>query len=225
MSQPRPEKHLAQKFSRLRGGDSERFITAHVPTDEGGFAPVVFRAARVDMIVGLDENISALRLDDGVTIPAALPMATLRAMVFDDDYKNSGDIDLMAVTGEAAAAARRVTLSRKFNPLAETDISAKDETGVDVAVFVHKEQNDRKFHMVRFNTSDMAYFEPHANRPAAETFINLKKENAATGFKDFYIQMPMTTFMWHLEAARKSGRSTLDLTESTRARDAKGFEL
>ncbi|MDP2205719.1 MAG: hypothetical protein Q8K65_05375 [Alphaproteobacteria bacterium] len=225
MSQPPPEKTLSQKFSRLRGGDSERFVSAYAPTDEGGFVPVVFRSSRVDMIVGLDENFSALRLDDGVTIPAALPLQELRAIVFGDDYKNSGDIDLMTVTGEAAAEARKVTLSRKFNPTAQSDSAADDEKGVDITVFAHKEQNDRRFHMVRFNTSDMAYFEPHANRPETETFISLKKENAATGFKDFYVQMPMTNFMWNLEAAKKSGRVALDLTETTRASDAKGFEL
>lgn len=216
---------LSQKFSRLRGWDADKFISAYAPTDEGGFAPVVFRASRVDMIVGLDENISALRLDDGVTIPAALPMEALRAMVFGDDYKNSGDIDLMDVTGAAAAEAHKVTLSRRFNPAAEPEIPEEAGKGVDIALFVHQEQNDRKFHMLRFNTADMAYFEPHMNRPETETFISLKKQQATSGFKEFYAQMPMTTFMWHLETAKKNGRVSIDLTEATRARDAKGFEL
>jgi hypothetical protein len=218
---------FSQKFPHLRGDDAGRLVSAMAPLDEGGFAPVVFRAGRIDMIVGLNENLSALRLDDGVTIPVALPLSALKAQVFSTDFRNSGDIDLMEVTGEVAAEARKVTLSRRFNPAAAdagADAAAAGK-GLHIVAFGHKEKLDRKFQMLRFNTVDMAYFEPHVERPASETFIKLKDGCNAGGFESFYIQIPMQNFMWHLETAKKTGRAGVDLTEMTRPRDAKGFEL
>lgn len=216
---------LSKKFSRAYSAETDRLVSAHAPTEEGGFAPVIFKSSRIDMLVGLGEGLSALRLDDGVTLPVALPLEDLKKRIYGDDFKDGGDIDLMAVTGEAAAEARRVILSRSFNPAAEIPKQETAERGMEVIVFVHKEATDCKFQLARFNTADMAYFEPHRDRPEKETFISLKDGCKAGGFEHFYIAMPMTSFMWTIENAKKQMRPAIDLMEATRPRDAKGFEL
>lgn len=221
MTQP-----LSKKLSRsFLASEAERLVSAYAPVDEGGFAPVVFKAVRVDMLVGLGEGLSALRLDDGVAIPVALPLEDLKKRIYGGDFKDGSDIDLMAFTGEVTAEARRVILSRSFNPAAEMPKEETAERGMEITVFVHKEATDRKFQLARFNTADMAYFEPHRDRPEKETFISLKDGCKAGGFEHFYIAMPMTSFMWTIENAKKQMRPAIDLMEATRPRDAKAFEL
>lgn len=216
---------LSKKFARAYSAETDRLVSAHAPTEEGGFAPVIFKSSRIDMLVGLGEGLSALRLDDGVTLPVALPLEDLKKRIYGDDFKDGGDIDLMAVTGEAAAEARRVKLSRGFNPAAEAGAETEAEKGIEITAFAHKEANDRKFQLVRFNTANMVHFELHVHRPQKEIFVRMASGHAASGFESFYLALPLTNFMWHLEEAKKGGRASVNLLEATRPRDVKGLEV
>jgi hypothetical protein len=215
-------------FSRAarvrRLSEDDLLVKAQAPIDAGGFRPVIFRSNRIDYLFGFNDEISGITLDDGVTIPVAMPLPALEQKIYAPDFKDAPVLDLMFVTGETVAEVEAIRLSRNFNPAAVV-VEAKAETPVEIVVFAHAKKDDRQFSRLRFTDKAIHYFEPHVERPDKETWISLKEGHAANGLKGFYVPMPMPSFMWYLDQAKKEGRATLDITEATRPRDTKNFKL
>jgi|GEM_PF-1860621 len=215
-------------FSRAararRLSEDDLLVRAQAPVDAGGFRPVVFRSNRIDYLLSFNEDISGITLDDGVTIPVALPLSKLEQKVYAPDFKDAPVLDLMPVTGEVVAEVEAIRLSRHFNPAAVVT-GAKAEAPVEIVSFAHAKKQDRQFSRIRFSDKAIHYFEPHVERPDRETWVSLKEGHAANGLRGFYLPMPMPTFMWYLDHAKKEGLATLDITEATRPRDTKNFKL
>lgn len=217
-----------KEFSRAarvrRLSEDDLLVKAQAPIDAGGFRPVIFRSNRIDYLFGFNDEISGITLDDGVTIPVALPLSALEQKIYAPDFKSAPVLDLMSVTGETVAEVEAIRLSRSFNPAAVA-VEEKEETPVGIVTFAHAKRDDRQFSRLRFTDKAIRHFEPHFERPDKETWVSLKEGHVANGLSGFYVPIPMPTFMWYLDQAKKEGRATLDITEATRPRDTKNFKL
>jgi len=204
--------------------DDDLLIEAQAPVEGGGFRPVVFRRSRIDYLFGFNDEISGLTLDDGVTVPVALPLAALKQKVFQPDEDMAGGLDLMTVTGEVVNEVERIRLSRQFNPAAEVQ-DARDEKPLEIVAHVHGKRSDRQFKRVRFPEKAISYYEPHAERPDKEIYVQLKDGYTAGGFTSFYVPLSLSNFLWYLDSAKKEGRTSLDLSEVTRPKHSTEFKL
>lgn len=207
-----------------RGADDDLLIEAQAPVDGGGFRPVVFRRSRIDYLFGFNDEVSGMALDDGVTIPVALPLPVLKRKIYQFDEDFDGGLDLSAVTGEAVQAVESLRLSKRFNPAAEAPEPQKEKL-LEIVAHVHAKKADRQFKRVRFSEKAISYYEPHVERPEKEIWVQLKDDHSVGGFSGFYVPMPLSTFLWHLDGAKKDGRGTLDLSEPTRPKQSTGFKL
>lgn len=210
------------KAQRLSGDDF--LIEAQAPIEGSGFRPVIFRASRIDYVFGFNDEISGLRLDDGVTIPVAMPLPDLKKKIYIPDFREMPMLDLTTVTGEVVGEVERIRLSKNFNPVAQKQ-EAGAEKPLEIIAHVHERREDRHFKRVRFADTAIQYYEPHAERPENEIFVSLKEGHSAGGFENFYVPMSLSNFLWYLDNAKKEGRQTLDLSENTRPKSSNNFKL
>ena len=206
-------------------GDDDVLIQALAPVaGSEEFRAISFRESRIDYLFAFDEKLSGIVLTNGITIPVALPFADLRKSIYDNDSATGGGIDLTLVTGKPVADEKELRLSKKFNPAA--DVAAPvAEKPLEIVAFAHAEPTDRKFKLLRFHESDMAYFEPHNNRKDKETFVSLKPGFTIDGLSKFYIATPMHYFTFFLAKARQEGQSVMDMTETTRPKDSTSLRM
>lgn len=205
-------------------GDEDLLIEALAPvegTDQ--YRAIAFRESRIDYLFAFDEKLSGIVLNNGVTIPVALPFADLKRRIYENDFSTGGGIDLTLVTGKPVTEEKELRLSKKFNPAAEAPVAT--DKPMDIIMFVHSEPNDRKFKLVRFQESQIAYFEPHSSRKDKETFISLKPGVTADGLTKFYVAMPLHYYTHYLTRAKQAGDAVMDLTEATRPRDSASLKL
>ncbi len=217
-------KNFKAKSGFGRNPDDDLLIEAQAPIDGGGFRPVIFRRSRIDYLFGFNDEISGLTLDDGVTIPVAMPLAHLKQKVFQPDEDTDNGLDLMAVTGDVVNEVARVRLSRQFNPAAEMQ-EAKEEKPLEIVAHVHAKKADRQFKRVRFSEKNISFYEPHVERPEKEIWVQLKDGYTAGGFTGFYVPLSLSNFLWYLDSAKKEGRASLDLSEVTRPKTSTEFKL
>lgn len=210
------------KAQRL--SDDDFLIEAQAPIEGEGFRPVIFRSSRIDYVFGFNDDISGLRLNDGVTIPVALPLADLRKKIYMPDFRDMPVLDLTAVTGEMVGEVERIRLSKNFNPVVQAQETA-EEKPLAIITHVHEKREDRHFKRVEFSDTSIRFYEPHVDRPEKEIWVTLKEGHRAGGFENFYIPMPLSTFLWHLDHAKKEGRKKLDLSEMTRPKTSTNFKL
>lgn len=217
-----------KKFSARSGfgrtTDDDLLIEAQAPVDGSGFRTVVFRRSRVDYLFGFNDDISGMTLDDGVTIPVALPLADLKRKIYQPDEETDNGLDLTAVTGTVLEEVKPIHLSKQFNPAAEVQ-EAREEKQLDIVAHVHAKKADRQFKRVRFSEKTISFYEPHIDRPEKEIWVQLKDGYTAGGFSGFYMALPLSTFLWYLDNAKKEGRGSLDLSEVTRPKNSTGFKL
>ena len=207
-------------------GDDDTLIEALAPvagSDE--FRAISFRESRIDYLFAFDEKLSGIALLNGVTIPVALPFSELKDRIYGNDSGTGGGIDLTLVTGKPVAEEKALRLSKKFNPAADAAAAPSAGKPLEIVVFAHSEPTDRKFKLLRFNESDMAYFEPHNNRKDKETFISLKPGFTVDGLSKFYIAAPMHYFTFYLAKAKQEGQTVLDMTETTRPKDSASLRM
>jgi hypothetical protein len=174
-------KKFTAKSGFGRAPDDDLLIEAQAPIEGGGFRPVIFRRSRIDYLFGFNDEISGLTLDDGVTIPVAMPLAKLKQKVFQPDEDTDSGLDLMAVTGDVVNKVERIRLSRQFNPAAEMQ-EAKEEKPLDIVAHVHAQKADRQFKRVRFSEKIISFYEPHVDRPEKEIWVQLRDGHTAGGF-------------------------------------------
>ena len=217
-----------KKFTAASGFGSsagdDLLIEAQAPIDGGGFRHIVFRRSRIDYLFAFNDSISGITLDSGVTIPAAMPIADLKQKIFNPDEDVADGLNLTAVTGEAAVEAERIRLSKQFNPAADLQ-EVKEEKHLDIVAHVHAKKADRQFKRVRFSEKNISYYEPHVERPEKEIWLQMKDGYAAGGLTGFYVPIPLSSFLWYLDNAKKEGRASLDLSEVTRPKNSTGFKL
>jgi hypothetical protein len=64
------------------GRDQDLLIEALAPVEGSNeFRAIAFRESRIGYLFAFDENLSGITLDNGVTIPVALPFAELKATI------------------------------------------------------------------------------------------------------------------------------------------------
>lgn len=207
-----------------RNADEDLLIEAQAPLDGGGFRHIVFRRSRIDYLFAFDDAIAGMTLDNGVTIPVAMPIADLKQKIFHPDEEMAEGLDLTAATGEVVNDVARIRLSKQFNPSAELQ-EAREEKPLEIVAHVHAKKADRQFKRVRFSEKSISYYEPHVERPEKEIWVQLKDGYAAGGLSGFYMPIPLSSFLWYLDSAKKEGRASLDLSEVTRPKNSTGFKL
>lgn len=217
-------KKFTAKSGFGRHNDEDLLIEAQAPIDGGGFRHIVFYRSKIDYLFEFSEEISGLTLDNGVTIPVVMPLADLKQKIYQPDEETDNGLDLTDVTGEQVNEVERIRLSRQFNPAAVLQES-KEEKPLEIVAHVHAKKADRQFKRVRFPEKAISYYEPHVERPEKEIWVSLKDGYSAGGFTGFYMPIPLSTFLWYLDAAKKEGRGTLDLSEVTRPKNSTGFKL
>lgn len=210
------------KAQRL--SEDDFLIEAQAPIEGSGFRPVIFRASRIDYLFGFNDEISGLRLDDGVTIPVAMPLPDLKKKIYSPDFREMPFLDLTAVTGEVVGEVERIRLSKNFNPVAPKQ-EAGEEAVLEIVAHVHAKREDRQFKRVRFSDAAIAHYEPHVDRPDKEIWVSLKDGHSAGGFDGFYVPIPLASFLWYLDNAKKEGWQVLDLSENTRPKNSNNFKL
>jgi len=217
-----------KKFSARSGfgraAEDDLLIEAQVPVDGGGFRAAVFRRSRIDYLFGFSDDVSGITLNDGVTIPVALPLADLKRRVYYSEEDTDNGLDLSAVTGETVREVERIRLSKHFDPAAAVP-EAGEEKPLDIVAHVHAKKADRQFKRVRFSEKSIGYYEPHVDRPDKETWVQLKEGHSTNGLSGFYLPLPLSTFLWYLDSAKKESRGSLDLSEVTRPKHSTGFKL
>lgn len=204
------------------GGESEDLlIEAQAPVAGAGpgvqFRQIAFRASRIDYVYEAAEGISAIKLNDGVTIPVNMHFNELKKRIYDNDFRTGGSIDLSLVTGAVVKDKLFPKLSKEFNPAAEDTPAPASGIDTEITMFVHAKTSDRMFKLVTIKASQISYFEPHAQRKDKETFVTLKKVH--DGLEDFYVPMPITHFTYYIDNAKKNGERVLHLGEATRPKD------
>ncbi len=209
------------------GNEDELVITAFAPVEgaEGGWRQIAFKAAQVDYVFQIDDDISAMTLKNGVTIPVVMSFERLRQTVYQPDMSTGNGIDLTLITGKAVRDVETLRLSKKFNPVAEVATSTEAESALEIVLFAHAKPLDREFRRIILKQKDINYFEPHLERKDTETFIQMKPGAEAGGMAKFYIAMPLDHFTHYLNGALQSGQSTLDLSDRTRPQNPKGMTL
>ncbi|MDE1153134.1 MAG: hypothetical protein PW788_11410 [Micavibrio sp.] len=204
--------------------DEDFLIEAFAPVEGGkdAWRRIAFRAGNVDYLHEIDEKTSGITLKNGVTIPTTLPFAELKRQIFEPDTSTGNSIDLSLVTGAAVGAVAAVRLSKNFNPAAET-AKAETKKPMEIIVFAHEARNDRNFRRLIFTDAMIDNFEAHPERKDSETYISLKK--TLDDWDDFYIPLPLTTFTYYLDEAKRRGAPQLDLGEATRPKSTAALKM
>lgn len=204
----------------LGGENEDLLVEAQVPVagaPGAAFCQIAFRASRIDYVYQAGDGVSAIKLNDGVTIPVAMPFTELKKRIYDNDFRTGGSIDLSLVTGPAVKEQLFPKLSKAFNPAAEDAAPDAADNDVAITMFVHIKPDDRQFKLLTVNASQIAHFEPHSQRKDRETFVSLKRP--LEGHQSFYVNMPITHFTYYLDNAKKSGEKVLQLGEATRPKE------
>jgi hypothetical protein len=217
-------KELGKARVLSRTEESDLLIEALTPVEGGGdFRAIAFKASRIDCVFAIEDKISAILLDNGVTIPVALPFADLKRRIYRNDFSEGDSIDLTLVSGKAVGAVQELRLAKKFNPAAAE--APTTDTVLKVTMFAHAKATDREFRRITVSEKQIDFYEPSAQRKDTDTFISLKKGVTIDGWTDFFVAMPLTNFTYYLNQAKLAGREALDISEATRPRDTKALKM
>ncbi|TAL35527.1 MAG: hypothetical protein EPN97_07050 [Alphaproteobacteria bacterium] len=213
----------ARVFSRDR--ENDLLIEALAPVEGSDeFRAIAFRESRIDYLFAFDETLSGIALKNGVTIPVALPFASLKQKIYGNDFDTGGSIDLTLVTGKPVKQEQELRLSKKFNPAAD-NAPPPDEKPLEIIVFAHGKPTDREFKRLRLREDQISHYEQHTDRKDSETFIALKPGQTADGWSRFYVATPLHYFTYYLTYAKKEGQTVLDLSEATRPKDTSALRM
>jgi hypothetical protein len=212
----------AKLFSRE--AEENPLVEACAPVEGSAeYREIAFRQSRIDCIFAIEEGISAIMLDNGVTIPVALAYQQLKQRLYKDPPGEDGSIDLTAISGKAASEARQLKLAKKFNPAAAD--ATKEEKPLEITLFAHAKPTDREFRRITFRETQIDFYEPNGSRPQTETFVKLKSGHDLDGWDSFFVTMQLPHFMYYLDQAKREGQEKLDLAETTRPRDPKSLKM
>lgn len=213
----------ARVFSRDR--ENDLLIEALAPVEGSDeFRAIAFRESRIDYLFSFDEKLSGITLNNGVTIPVALPFAELKQKIYGNDFDTGGSLDLTLVTGKPVKDEQELRLSKKFNPAAENAPPA-DDNPLEIVLFAHGKPTDREFKRLRIREDQISFYEQHADRKDRETFITLKPGQAADGWSKFYVATPLNYFTYYLSHAKQEGQTVIDLSEATRPKDTSTLRM
>lgn len=214
----------ARVFSRDR--EDDLLIEALAPVEgRDEFRAIAFRESRIDYLFSFDENLSGITLNNGVTIPVALPFAELKRRIYCNDFDTGGAIDLTLVTGKPVKDEQELRLSKKFNPAAEAAPVVADGKDLEIILIAHGKPTDRQFKRLRVPESAIGYFEPHNDRKDKETFVSLKPGCTIDGWSQFYVAAPLHYFTYYINQAKSRGDAVLDLSETTRPKDTSSLKM
>lgn len=218
-------KELGKARLLSRENEDDLLIEAMAPVEGGGgFRAIAFKASRIDCVFAIADRISAITLNNGVTIPVALPFAELKQRIYRNDFSEGGSIDLTLVSGAAVGEVQELRLAKKFNPAAESPAPGNEEP-LKITLFAHGKSTDREFRRITVSERQIDYFEPNAQRKETDTFVSLKKGVSIDGWTEFFVAMPLTNFAYYINQAKLAGRDALDLSEATRPRDTKTLRM
>ncbi len=222
---------LSSKLPKVftMGNGDDLVITAFAPVEgaDGGWRQIAFKASAVDYVFQIDNDISAMTLKNGVTIPVVMGFERLRQAVYEPDMSTGNGIDLTLITGKAVGNVQAVRLAKKFNPAAEEAPAADAgkrplvNKPLKLAVFVRQseEQNFQMFFVTddRINWAKVEGVEQGKNGKA--TKLALLYDKGPFGETAILIDMPRPAFMELYNKAKMEGASELDLRDWTRRRD------
>lgn len=220
---------LSSKLPKVftMGNADDLVITAFAPVEgaEGGWRQIAFKAGQVDYVSQIDNDISAMTLKNGVTIPVVMGFERLRDTIYQPDMSTGNGIDLTLITGTAVRDVQAVRLSKKFNPAAEAEPEGKKLPFVNkplkIAVFVRQseQQNFQMFFITddRIDWAKVEGVEQAKNGKA--TKLALLYDKGPFGETSVMIDMPRPAFMELYNKAKMEGATELDLRDWTRRRD------
>lgn len=217
---------LSSKLPKVftMGNSDDLIITAFAPVEgaDGGWRQIAFKARQVDYVSQIDNDISAMTLDNGVTIPVLMAFERLRDTIYQPDMSTGNGIDLTLITGNAVRDVQAVRLSKKFNPAAgEGEKLPLVNKPLKIAVFVrqHEQQNFQMFFVTddRIDWAKVEGVEQAKNGKA--TKLALLYDKGPFGETGILIDMPRPVFMELYNKAKMEGATELDLREWTRRRD------
>lgn len=220
---------LSSKLPKVftMGDSDDLIITAFAPVEgaEGGWRQIAFKAQQVDYVSQIDNDISAMTLKNGVTIPVLMAFERLRDTVYQPDMSTGNGIDLTLITGNAVRDVQAVRLSKKFNPAADTEAEAKKLPFVNkplkIAVFVRQsEQQNFQMFFISDDRIDWAKVEGvEQAKNGKATKLALLYDKGPFGETSVLIDMPRPAFMELYNKAKMEGATELDLRDWTRRRD------
>ena len=215
------------KSKVYRMGGEDLLVEAYAPVEGKAdeYRRISFKSQLIDYVFEIDDKLSGLVLSNGVTIPVALTFDSLKAAVYEPDFKSGSGIDLTLVTGKAVGDVQAVRLAKTFNPAASAE-APKENKPLQITGFAHPKQSlDMGFKRLSFYDSQIDHFEPSTARPDSETFIQLKTGYSADGLTTFFLPIPLTSFTYLLNQAKQQGQAALDISEMTRPKTTKNLNL
>lgn len=218
---------LSSKLPKVftMGDADDLIITAFAPVEgaEGGWRQIAFKAQQVDYVSQIDNDISAMTLKNGVTIPVVMAFERLRETVYQPDMSTGNSIDLTLITGRAVGDVQTVRLSKKFNPAAgaETEKRPFVNKPLKIAVFVRQsEQQNFQMFFISDDRIDWAKVEGvEQAKNGKATKLALLYDKGPFGESSVLIDMPRPAFMELYNKAKMEGATELDLRDWTRRRD------
>lgn len=220
---------LSSKLPKVftMGNADDLIITAFAPVEgaSGDWRQIAFKASQVDYVFQVDNDISAMTLKNGVTIPVVMSFERLRQTVYQPDMSTGSGIDLTLITGNAVRDVQAVRLSTKFNPVAEQETEGKKLPLVNkplkIAVFVRQsEQQNFQMFFISDDRIDWAKVEGvDQAKNGKATKLALLYDKGPFGETSIMIDMPRPAFMELYNKAKMEGATELDLRDWTRRRD------
>jgi hypothetical protein len=207
-----------------RDGEQDLLVEALAPVEgTKDYRAIAFKASRIYSVFAIDADISAIQLDNGITIPVALKFPDLKQKVYNNDFSTGDSLDLTLVTGPRVGEVQSIRLAKTFNPVAADDTGEKKD--IEITAFVHAKANDREFKRITFNESMIGHFEAHQDRRDREIFIKLKGGHYIEGLNEFYVALPISHFTYYLQQAAVNGTYKVDLGEATRPKDVSQLRM
>lgn len=209
------------------GNGGEKWISVRVPVS--GTAEDTrhyeFRAAKVDGLLEISENWSALLLENEKQIPVNLPLKELRRR-FHGRGNAANQLDLTDVTGipyseEVQDNDLKAAFTATLPETQKNNGKPQKAQDVQLSIFVHvnlKEVPGTIYRPVTIAWSNVNKIEPAVYNKAEHTYLGLR--NGVSGRSGWYVDIPADQLMEMVNKAQISGTTHLDLRERTRKQAA-----
>ena len=205
------------------GNGGEKWIAVRIPVSgaEGDTRHYEFRAGKVDGLLEISENWSALLLENEKQIPVNLPLKELRRR-FHGRGNAANQLDLTDVTGlpyteEVQDGDLKAAFTATLPEAQKNNGKPQKTQDLQLSVFVHvnlKETPGTIYRPATIAWSNVIKIEPAVYNKAGHSYLGLR--NGVNGRTGWYVDVPADQLMEMVNKAQISGTTHIDLRERTR---------
>ena len=205
------------------GNGGEKWIAVRIPVsnDDGDTRHYEFRAGKVDGLLEISANWSALLLDNDKQIPVNLPLTELRRR-FHGRGNAANQLDLTDVTGipytdEVKDSDLKTAFTATLPETKNSNSKPQKVQDLQLSIFVHvnlKEVPGTIYRPATIAWSNVNKVEPAVYNKAEHTYLGLR--NGVNGRTGWYVDVPADQLMEMVNKAQISGTTHIDLRERTR---------